>query len=57
MCRSYKAFLGVLFALGMVFMISTTVNADSLQGYEITSGENGGSFLVVDGKVVISVVK
>ena len=54
MRRSYKAFWGALFALGMVFMISTTVNADSLQGYEITSGENGGSFLVVDGKVVIS---
>ncbi len=54
MCRGYRTFLGILFMLGVSFVISMNASADSLQGYEISNGENGGSYLLVDGEVIIS---
>ena len=54
MCRSYKAIFGVMLTLGMCFVIAGTANAESLLGYEISNGENGGSFLPAANKIIIS---
>ncbi|MBO4855242.1 hypothetical protein J5500_02435 [Candidatus Saccharibacteria bacterium] len=54
MCRSYKAIFGVMLTLGMGFIIAGTTSAESLLGYEIINGENGGSFLPAANKIIIS---
>lgn len=54
MLRSSRAFYGVLFTVFAATAFATNVNADSIKGYEITSGESGGSFLLVDDTIVVS---
>ncbi len=54
MCRSYKAFLSVALALCLNFAYIPVVKADSLDNFDIESGENGGSFLMVNNKIVVS---
>ena len=54
MCRSYKAFLSIALALCLNLAYIPIVKAESLDEFDIKSGENGGSFLLVDNKIVIS---
>ncbi len=54
MRRSCEAFFGIFFMLGVSFIISEGVYASGVGGYDISSGENGGSYLLVDGEIIIS---
>lgn len=54
MRKSRNTVFSVFFVLGVSLLFVPSVSAEKMLGYEITSGENGGSYLAADGKVIIS---
>ena len=54
MRKSRVAVFSVLFILGISVLFAPFVSAEKVSGYDIKSGENGGSYLVAGGKVIIS---
>ena len=54
MRKSRVAVFSVLFILGISVLFAPFASAEKVSGYDIKSGENGGSYLVAGGKVIIS---
>jgi len=46
--------LSAILALGLNFVYIPVAGAESLESFDVTVGENGGSFLVIDNKIVVS---